>query len=33
MILLKSIVESLEFEEIINTDFVGFGKPDWIEKR
>lgn len=27
--ILISIAESLEFEEIIDTDLEGFGKPGW----
>lgn len=30
---LVEIVESPEFEEIIDADFIGFGKPGWMENR
>ncbi|WP_017381973.1 MetQ/NlpA family ABC transporter substrate-binding protein [Paenisporosarcina sp. TG-14] len=30
---LVDIVESPEFEAIIDKDFVGFGKPEWMENR
>ncbi|WP_019412604.1 MetQ/NlpA family ABC transporter substrate-binding protein [Paenisporosarcina sp. TG20] len=30
---LVEIVESAEFEEIIDAEFVGFGKPEWMESR
>ena len=30
---LVEIVESTEFEEIIDKDFKGFGKPEWMENR
>lgn len=30
---LVEIVEAPEFEEIINTEFEGFGKPEWMENR
>ena len=30
---LVEIVESKEFEEIIDTDFEGFGKPEWMLNR
>jgi D-methionine transport system substrate-binding protein len=28
---IKEVVESPEFEEIIDEDFQGFGKPEWME--
>ena len=30
---LKEVVESEEFEAIIDQDFQGFGKPEWMENR
>lgn len=30
---LVEIVEAPEFEEIIDAEFEGFGKPEWMEKR
>lgn len=30
---LVEIVESPEFEEIIDAEFIGFGKPGWMENR
>ena len=30
---LIEIVESAEFEEVIDKEFVGFGKPDWMKNR
>jgi D-methionine transport system substrate-binding protein len=30
---LKEVVESKEFEAIIDEDFQGFGKPEWMENR
>lgn len=30
---LKEIVESAEFEAIIDADFEGFGKPEWMKNR
>ncbi len=30
---LKAVVESPEFEKVIDTDFKGFGKPDWMTKK
>ncbi|WP_368505903.1 MetQ/NlpA family ABC transporter substrate-binding protein [Alkalihalophilus sp. As8PL] len=28
---IKAAVESAEFEEVIDTEFEGFGKPEWME--
>ncbi|MFS0784019.1 MetQ/NlpA family ABC transporter substrate-binding protein [Bacillus sp. 1P06AnD] len=28
----KEVVESPEFEKVIDADFKGFGKPDWMKK-
>ncbi|MDV2686541.1 MetQ/NlpA family ABC transporter substrate-binding protein [Alkalihalophilus lindianensis] len=28
---IKAAVESAKFEEVIDTEFEGFGKPDWME--
>lgn len=30
---IKEVVESPEFEEIIDNEFQGFGKPEWMEER
>ncbi|MGG3572519.1 MetQ/NlpA family ABC transporter substrate-binding protein [Bacillus gobiensis] len=30
---LKAAVESEEFEKVIDEEFKGFGKPEWMEKR
>jgi D-methionine transport system substrate-binding protein len=30
---LKEVVESKEFEEVIDKDFEGFGKPEWMKKK
>ncbi len=30
---IKEVVESEAFEEIIDEEFEGFGKPDWMEER
>ncbi|MFJ7407933.1 MULTISPECIES: MetQ/NlpA family ABC transporter substrate-binding protein [unclassified Lysinibacillus] len=30
---LVEIVESAKFEEVIDAEFKGFGKPEWMEKR
>jgi D-methionine transport system substrate-binding protein len=30
---LKEIIESPEFEDIIDADFKGFGKPEWMKNR
>ncbi|MGX9133068.1 MetQ/NlpA family ABC transporter substrate-binding protein [Rummeliibacillus sp. JY-2-4R] len=30
---LKAVVESPEFEKVIDTDFKGFGKPEWMTKK
>ena len=28
---IKEVVESPEFEEIIDNEFEGFGKPEWMK--
>ena len=30
---MKAVVESADFEQIIDKDFKGFGKPDWMDKQ
>ena len=30
---IKEVVESPEFEEIIDKEFQGFGKPEWMEEK
>jgi D-methionine transport system substrate-binding protein len=30
---IKAVVESEEFEKIIDEEFKGFGKPEWMENR
>ena len=30
---LKEVVESAEFEKVIDEQFKGFGKPEWMENR
>lgn len=30
---IKAVVESADFEKIIDTEFKGFGKPDWMKKK
>ncbi|MBM7698943.1 MetQ/NlpA family ABC transporter substrate-binding protein [Kurthia huakuii] len=30
---IKAVVESADFEKIIDKDFKGFGKPEWMEKK
>lgn len=30
---LKEVVESAEFEKVIDKEFKGFGKPEWMENR
>ncbi|MBO2535577.1 MULTISPECIES: MetQ/NlpA family ABC transporter substrate-binding protein [Rummeliibacillus] len=30
---LKAVVESAEFEKVIDSDFKGFGKPEWMKNR
>jgi D-methionine transport system substrate-binding protein len=29
---IKEVVESKEFEEVIDKEFKGFGKPEWMKK-
>lgn len=30
---IKAVVESADFEKTIDTEFKGFGKPDWMKKK
>lgn len=29
---IKSVIQSPEFEKVIDTEFKGFGKPTWMKK-
>ena len=30
---IKAVVESDEFEKVIDSEFKGFGKPDWMKNK